>query len=599
MKRIVILFILTFLFLGIQSVKLYPERVTTINEVDISLVDSSLSQVQQGIYEFTTTIENIGDPATTGTVPISWEEYVYAMPLTNGIGTLDESVADYDINGDGDEDDTFTVEWNNTIRPWDAEINGAYVYALADHSVDRMFNRSYYIDGQSKLFQLGNKMHTLYFADNDVASFGLGDAVILNHPSPNFELVVYSNVSFIDIKINGVNAEVNLSVTGVETFADGTDHTYSICVVPNQAAIETNEQIEFSCTIIAHETTACEVALLANWSPDGVIRYRWVPFYQADASFEAINRPYFITIESDLITVNAYTKQITSTVKNIGAPATTGNVPISWEDIMYDLPLDDGEGTLDESVVDSDLNGDGDKDDTFDVRWDPSADRPWDAMVDGIHVYALRELPFESVNRTYYLDGNSKLFKLGSETHTLYAASNDLASFGIGNAFIETHPCPNFAVIVLANVSASNFKINGMVVEADHMYSGIQVWADGSIQNITGYYVPKQASKINTGEEVTFSGIFSSYETTTCDVYLMLNWSPDGNIRYFVNPLIETDVSLEATPTPMPTSTTSTSTSSTTTETEPTKSNGTPGFSFIICLLIVLPVLHTWKKKNT
>ncbi|MFX0207658.1 MAG: hypothetical protein ACFFDT_16845, partial [Candidatus Hodarchaeota archaeon] len=316
-----------------------------------------------------------GDPATTGHVPISWEEYMYTMPLTNGIGTLDENVADYDINGDGDEDDTFTVEWNNTIRPWDAEIDGTYVYALADHSVDRGFNRSYYIDGNSKLFQLGNKMHTLYNADNDVVSFGLGDAIILNHPSPNLELVVYSDVSFTDVKINGENVEVNHSVTGVEVFTDGIERNYSLCVVPTQAAIGTDEQIEFSCSIIARETKTCEVALLTNWSPDGIIRYRWVPFYQGDVSFEAINRPYFIGTSSDVMDVwdngiiNLGVKEFDATVKNIGAQATAGDVPISWEKIIYDLTLDDGVGILVENDVGQDLNGDGDTLDSFGVTW--------------------------------------------------------------------------------------------------------------------------------------------------------------------------------------------------------------------------------------
>ncbi|MFX0206060.1 MAG: hypothetical protein ACFFDT_08730 [Candidatus Hodarchaeota archaeon] len=550
MKRAILVFLgLLLLFLNVRSVNTYLAGIDSINQVEFSLIGSSLTQINQGVYQFTATVQNTGDPATTGVVPISWEEYGYTLVLTNGVGTLDESVADYDINGDDDKDDTFTVEWNDTIRPWDAEIDGVYIYALADHSENRGFNRTYSIDGKSKLFQLGNKMHTLYYADNDTVSFGFGDAVILNHPSPNFELVVYSDVSFIDITINGEAVEVNYTRRGIDVFADGTEHTYSICVVPNQAStIGTDDVIEFSCTIIARETKTCEVALLTNWSPDGNIRYRWVPFDQVDVSFEAINRPFFIGTFIDVMDVNTGVKQLEAKIKNIGVPATTGDVPISWEKHMYELPLAAGTGTLAEADASFDLNGDGDTLDSFDVTLYPNDGRLNDALINNgthdIHAYSfIEEWLYDSTNRSYYIDGKPKLFQLGGETHSLYFANDNVALFGF-DAVILKHPSPHFEVVIehigaFSGIRATDFKINGLHSDLNLTRSipftttSTELWSD------MVYITPNNDFEIDQDEEVTISCTFTAHEAKICDIYLIMNWSPDDNIRYLYNPYLE------------------------------------------------------------
>ena len=336
---------------------------------DFILIDSSLSPSAPGVYQFAATIKNIGGSATTSNVPISWEKYVYGLPLVNGIGTLDESVADYDINGDGVKDDTFTVEWNNTLRPWDAEIDGDYVYAFSDHSENRGFNRTYSINGETKLFHLGSKMHSLYWANNIEAYFGF-DAVILNHPSPNFELVVYSNVSVIDFQINSEFVELNHTTTNVEVWTDGIPRVFTANVVPTQAAIGTNEQIEFSCIIIARETKTCQVALLTNWSPDGNIRYRWIPFDQGDVSFEAPpiceDNPPDVTItgiEDSGTYSGTITIEVSATDESDIVNATI-QIKYGVIDETYDIDLDLAAGTWTGSY---DLDTTAFPDETYDV----------------------------------------------------------------------------------------------------------------------------------------------------------------------------------------------------------------------------------------
>jgi hypothetical protein len=265
--------------MNVSGVNPYPDVISLepkepINLPDLGFNGESFNTTKQGVYEFTTSIENTGDPATEGEVPISWEKYQYELQLIDGIGTLAESVVDYDIDGDGNKEDTFHVVWNDTIRPWDAVIDGVYAYALADHSENRGFNRTYYMDGEPKLFQLGNKKHVLYVADNNAAFLGF-DAAIIKHPSPNFVLVIYSNVSITDYKIDGTSVEAEYTYVGVEDAIGGSKRNYTACVVET-SEIDTYEAREFSCTITAHQTIDCQLVVLMNWSPDGVTRYRWI-----------------------------------------------------------------------------------------------------------------------------------------------------------------------------------------------------------------------------------------------------------------------------------------------------------------------------------
>jgi len=281
---------------------------------------------------------------------------------------------------------------------------------------------------------------------------------------------------------------------------------------------------------------------------------------EAAANFESIFAlPEFILIDSSLSSNDPGIYQFTATIQNIGDPATAGIVPISWENIIYDLTLDNGIGTLVESDIDLDLNGDGDILDSFDVSWFHNDTRNWDAIInDGvhdIHAYSLWEGPPENrqMLRTYYINEEPKLIKLGSETHTLIFADKDSACFGLVNADIRRHPSPNFELIFehkgsYSRINATNFEINQVSVEVNqthesvyHPYFSEDLWTDKV------YIVPNYASEISTGEKVTFSCAFIAHETIISDIYLIMTWSPDGNIRYIYQPFGE-EVSLEAPP---------------------------------------------------
>ena len=549
---------------------------------EFNLIDSSITPVSTGVFQVTTTIQNDGVPATLGTVPISWEQMYYEIPLVDGMGTLEESVIDRDLDGNGIKTDTFDVSWHRTeTRQWDAIINGAIrAPALCEGPPeDPWSHRTYYRHGEPKLFQLGSETHTLYCATNDYAAFGLGNAFISDFPSPNFYLWFNSTeVSAIDIRINGLPVEVNYKWIGVESILGRTPWTSQVyTIIPeNPFEIITGASVTITYNLIGNwRTTPCELAHVVNWSQDSNIRLRWIPFgqelFMELPEFNLLN--YTITEMSD----DVY--YFVVNVQNTGAPASYGTMPISWEKTYYELPLDNGVGTLYESVVDLDLNGDGDADDFFDVSWFHNETRLWDAIISGVHAYSIFEGPPEAphTHRTYYLNnGQLKLFQLGSETHILYRANDTFAALGF-SAATKHHPSPNFELYFNTDsVSASDFYIDGTPVEENYTWSGGEQILGENLWFSNVYVVPNSLFEINTGQTISFSCKLIVEETVECILGLIMNWSPDSNTRCIWTPVWEESTILEGPPVTTTTTTTTTITTgeSTTTE-EPSTSEET------------------------
>ncbi len=293
MKRVLILIVLALaLIMSSGVVNSHPNKLQSNNLPDFSdLADSpSFTEIGNGVTQLNVTFKNTGGPATSGEVPIFWETAYYELELDNGDGALEENEVDFDLNGDGDKTDSFQVTWtHNVSRPWDAMVDSTYVYALCDHIDTSIFNRTYYIDGKPKTFTLGSVSHFLYIADSDSAQFGLGAQAPRKHPSPNFELVLYSHEVQVDnFEINGESVKEDFTKKVVEKGLDY-EKNATLHVVPDQAfEIGSNEEVSFSCTISVQENVTCLVAIVINWSPDGNIRYRWVPVYNEDVSFEII-----------------------------------------------------------------------------------------------------------------------------------------------------------------------------------------------------------------------------------------------------------------------------------------------------------------------
>jgi hypothetical protein len=292
--------------------------------------------------------------------------------------------------------------------------------------------------------------------------------------------------------------------------------------------------------------------------------------------------------------------QLNATFQNNGStPATTGTLPISWENRCFQIALSGGVGSLNESVAGLDLNGDDDKIDSFPVTWFHNETRPFDAIVDGVHAYALSEGPLEDpwffLNRTYYIDGKPKLFQLGTKTHTLYDASATWAYFGL-DAFILHHPSPNFQltvqfyeVNVAQNLHATDFKINGESVEINHTIITREHLSNIELPPFEYkiYIIPNKAKIFDSGEYKTFSSILRVNKTITADVGILINWSPDGN-RRISHPFMISSAPLVVN---------TTSTTSATSATSPT-SDGSPGFSILTTFPLLLIIVLLIRKRR-
>jgi hypothetical protein len=315
--------------------------------------------------------------------------------------------------------------------------------------------------------------------------------------------------------------------------------------------------------------------------------------------------PDFITLINSTLTdvqPGSGVFQLNATFQNNGsAPATTGIVSISWEIKMFELELSGGVGSLNESVVNLDLNGDGDKIDFFPVTWFHNETRPMDAIVDGVHAYAINEGLFEDpwLNRTYYIDGKPKLFQLGNKTHVLYDANAEVAYFGL-DAFIQHYPSPIFQLFFLFydlnmshNLNASDFKINEEFVEINHTITYIEHLTIQGYPpyDVKCYLIPNKAKNFDSGENITFSCIVRVNKTITADVFIIVNWSPDGNRR-------SAKVLGEMIGHLFVVNTTSTSSTSSTTSTTSSTSVSGSGFSILTAFTLLLVIAFLIRKRR-
>lgn len=265
-----------FLLIRTQHVSAIPEEELP----DFELVDWELKTIRPGLVKLTMTITNVGESATTGIVTISWERAMYDLLLENGHGVLRESDVGLDLNGDNDRVDQFEVKWVEDTR--DAYVDGVLVHAIRETD-----KTSYYIDGERKLFKLGTKEHCLYYADSTLASFGLV-ARYVEHSSPNIELVfVHSFTPFrkgsyiraYSFRLNELSARAKFQATmySYELWEPRCAWwLYRAYIIPT-GEIESEKVISFSCTISGKSGDAYSLYCIVNWSPDGNIRYRWIP----------------------------------------------------------------------------------------------------------------------------------------------------------------------------------------------------------------------------------------------------------------------------------------------------------------------------------
>ncbi len=606
-----------------SSVSVYSSSrlITVDGEPDFVLVQDRMPlEAEPGVYLIDVGIKNNGSAAAVpGNMPVTWENLYYELVLDNGKGMLNETTMDHDLDGDGDKTATFNVTWfHNVTRQWDAVINGStenkYIYSLWEGTTESPWsNQTHKINGASKLFQLGNQEHVLYGADNDTARFGFG-AVIMTHPSPYLELEVNSSLRVVNMRIDSVFSfpwsPVEVNHTGTrEVYSEGNWMTMTRYIISNPAfELDAGKGVTFSFFLVASEAMSAYLGLSMNWSPDGDVRRSW-KLHETPVLTQALNLPFLWTLDYSYTPGETGELSFNATLINYGLPVTAGTVQTSQEDLFYDMKIPLGVGTLDESEVGIDLNGDGDQTDTFDVKWAGSTTRKWDVNItDGIteiHAYAIQEPGYLAwYIRNYTINGQSKVFQLGSENHSLYFADlygefngEETVLFGLGNVVVFTHPSPCFQLIVystgddsLNDLTVEDFKINGKTAELNYSKS--------MRDNMEKFYIVSSPGlEIATGEQATFSCTIKAASNTSFTLELWVNWSPDGIQRYMWPNFLGNFPDLNITwpsqeDTSTPTTTTATTSSSTT--------SGTPGFTFLAAVVLVLvkPIVFTRRRRK-
>ncbi|UCE12935.1 MAG: hypothetical protein JSV04_12175 [Candidatus Heimdallarchaeota archaeon] len=303
--------------------------------------------------------------------------------------------------------------------------------------------------------------------------------------------------------------------------------------------------------------------------------------------------PAFSVVDYSFSKTPAGVSRLNATIQNDGEEASAKIATAFIEKMYFEMELENGAGSLNESYVGLDLNGDEDINDKFPINWRQPAEnytRRWDAVIAGRNVFGLYEGPLDDPGgvKSYYFEGEEKLFRLDNESslyHFLYMASNNFAAFGFDTREVLKVPSPFFVLYFsMAEVTADNFRINEETVKANFTTRVQEVWSNGTRGNSTLYFVTNEMG-IDAAEEVNFLCEFVSKENTTSTVFLNMEWSPDGNARYRWNFFSEKLVLKAGT-------VTSTTTTTTTTTTE---EGGAPGF-LLIPVLSVMTILLVFKK---
>jgi hypothetical protein len=243
---------------------------------------------------------------------------------------------------------------------------------------------------------------------------------------------------------------------------------------------------------------------------------------------------------------------ITLTFRNYGCDAPIGNVWINWEKVWYGSTLigSPPAGNITESILDFDVNGDGDESDWFAVNYIDNKT----VEVGGVTANAI----FIPEQRIYYddkgiydvLEKNS--FTLGSKNHTVTRVRY-MPDYGVGYAgfglesFFRDHPCPNIEFAIdqkgssinsTSRVEIISMELNGILTPYEFNWSAPWVDYDEQWYLYTSYVYP--LNFLSSGAvftvRISIQGEPGSYLLTS-----ILNWAPDvlHRYRYFVFPFEE------------------------------------------------------------
>jgi len=314
------------------------------------LLDKEVTQFDGGV-NVTLTLRNYGNNATSGSVWIPWEKVWYGTPLS-GVppsGNITEALLPFDINGDGDTSDVFTVSYvdNKTVEVDGVTANSMFI------PEQRIYyeGKGIYDVLEKNSFKLGSENHTVtrvrYLPEYDMGYAGFGlESFFRDHQSPNIEFNIdqkgtsinsTSAVEIISMELNGTLTSYEFNWTEPWLDFDGqwyfsTVYVYSLGFL-NSGTVFT---VRLS---IRGEPGSYLLTTILNWAPDNLHRYRYfvLPDYEIpfaltgtthrDIRFEGDTYPIEILTNSTISPIIAFN----STAKEISFNATGyGGLTFFW-----------------------------------------------------------------------------------------------------------------------------------------------------------------------------------------------------------------------------------------------------------------------------
>lgn len=324
-------------------------NIPTYNIPLFEVLNKEITKFKGGV-NITLTFRNYGYDATSGTVWIPWEDVWYGTSLTGSppSGNIMEAILPFDINGDGDTSDVFTVEYldNKTVL---VDATSAYAMNIPEQRIP--YDKGVWEVFEKNNFTLGSKTHTMYHVvyypewGYGYAGFGL-DAFFHYHPSPNIKFAIEHVGASISsaatawithMELNGVAIPYEFNMVS-PWFDNGQWYVDNAYVYP-LGSLASDAVFTVKVTVTGSPGAYLFQTIL-NWAPDTLHRYRFLVFDALDIPFAITgtvhrditfeNKTYYIDIVtnstiSPTIAFNSTAKEISfnaTVYSNYGAPAT-------------------------------------------------------------------------------------------------------------------------------------------------------------------------------------------------------------------------------------------------------------------------------------
>ena len=275
--------------------------VPTLNYPVYELLDKQSTVVKRGV-NMNFTFRNVGYDATMGSVWVIWEKVNHDVSLEGSppSGSISEAMLEFDVNGDGDEVDVFSLHY---IDDSEIEVDGVVADAFVTAEGTIWFDGGLCQVWEKTNFTLGDKTHSLYYVNSTYAEFAL-DTFFYDHPSPNIAVIIVQNATSLNTapSANVTSFKLNGTLLPQELWFNWCVYEFDNTRLPAWYVADSyvfplgflgNDTVFNIDLSIQGEPGRYWLFTLFNWAPDTAHRYRYTVS-------DATRIPFIIFFETDL-----------------------------------------------------------------------------------------------------------------------------------------------------------------------------------------------------------------------------------------------------------------------------------------------------------